>query len=95
MRDLSEVLVTILAEIPETETTLRAQLESVRQRSLYGAPETQGTNWHLAARLLGARVAELMGDTSTPFPEWPEKTRCIFAGESQPSEVSEKTEDQQ
>lgn len=80
-RDISEVLAAIILEIPASEETLRTRLESVRQRALYGAPESQGANWRLAAVILGERVADMMGDVATPFPEWPEKTRRIFAGE--------------
>lgn len=81
MRNLYDVLVAIIPELPDSEAALRQRLESIQQSILYTAPEAQYSWWRAAQSVLGDRVAELMSDTATPFPEWPEKTRRIFAGE--------------
>jgi len=52
MRNLVTVINEMLAEIPEEEETIRAQLEDNRESATYAAPENIGVWWNEVYRTI-------------------------------------------
>lgn len=75
MRDITKVIDQILAVVPETETTARAALASVRSTAAFGAPELQGSYWN---QLHGVLVRNLGHQPTEP---WHFEVAAIMRGE--------------
>jgi hypothetical protein len=82
MRDIIEVIDRIIAEIPPDEALrdqyevdlmkrFKGQLEIVKQRSKYRAPEQQGIDWSNLAGVLAHYL---------PRPVWKQSIADIFEG---------------
>jgi len=57
MRNLGEVIDSMLAVIPANEVDLIADLNKAKDSFMYTSPETIGTRWEEAAYALGYRFA--------------------------------------
>lgn len=51
-RDLTVVLDSIIAIVPESETALLAELKSLKSSAAYAAPEMMGRHWNEGGRIL-------------------------------------------
>jgi hypothetical protein len=80
MRDLYAVINQLLEVIPDIETSLRLELKNIQRKLLYAAPETQGYQWLIAARVLEANTLDR--DDS-----WIKVTQSIFNGKT-PNETT-------
>lgn len=71
-RDLSVVIGDLLGVIPETESNLRAELEKIRYRLAFRAPELGRMGWEEAEMAL-----RTLGDPSKG-PPWVQNVARIF-----------------
>ena len=76
MRDLSKVIDAMLEHVPASEARLVDKLKSVRNSSLYTAPEVMGAVWRSVQNLLVCHVGE-------PTETWQHKVHDIFVGKSE------------
>jgi len=74
MRNLYEVIDTILIEIPEDQNELRTRLEDIKMDWLYSAPEMAVFLWNRTAEILNYYIRNIEED-------WQERIQKIFAGE--------------
>ena len=74
MRNFSVVVDQMLSEIPDDQITLRSRLKSLKESSMYAAPEAQSEWWNACAELLNLFCA-------TTNTEWKSKLYEIFKGE--------------
>ena len=74
-RAIGSVIDEMLRDIPIEERELRATLESVRERSLYTAPEVQGELWRRIADTLGRHF----GSPDT-LNDWQKRVASTFTG---------------
>jgi hypothetical protein len=72
-RNLTTVIDEILEVVPETETSLRAQINSVRDSSIFSAPEVMYLFWTELFEILVDEIGE-------PEEEWEFKVQLIFSG---------------
>ncbi len=78
MRDISKVIDAMLEHVPASEVSLVAKLKSLRNKSLYTAPEAMSIVWLGAMNVLQTQVGE-------PKEPWQHKVHDIFVGKEGPA----------
>jgi hypothetical protein len=73
MRNLIEVIDTMLTYIPEKEHSLLQRLEEIKDIGWYAAPEVQGSYWIRCAELLEYEIG-------VPTKSWQKIVASVFVG---------------
>ncbi len=73
MRILTEIIDAMLIEVPLSCKLLRSKLTSIKQSSLYAAPEIQVAFWRKCANTLHEEIGE-------PVKDWEINIATIFSG---------------
>jgi hypothetical protein len=77
VRNLSEVIDAMLAEVPETETALVAGLKRIKQSIGYVAPEGMTIWWRNTQSML-------VNEVGVPKCDWQDRVANIFVGKAGP-----------
>lgn len=77
MRNLSETIDKMLAVIPAEQASLIERLESIKQSSLFAAPEMQASWWRICRCVLMVEFTE-NGKLSLPE-EWQKQVAATFS----------------